>query len=513
MVEAWRPRFHVTPAGGKLMAPHGVVTYDGRLHVFFAHDQRFPAQNSRLRWGHASVVVTPAPDGHTPRLRSEWRFHPDVLVPNHDYDRDGCLSGSAIRDDDGTVRLVYTGIVAPQGEGRRVHNSTPAEDPASAHFSADWCDTSVNMVALFDTSGRHGGWCRPSSHNPLLDGAASPDGACGPFVFRDPDSPFGGWRMVLGSVQEPSLTLYHSDNLPSWTVDGPLTLDTTDAVEGDTFDIVPEATSWEYPNLLRMRDCATGEDKDVLVVSMRGVSPNAHHFASSAQCVYWVGRLEGTTFHVERGCSELDLGHEFYAARLAPMAGDDTAVDDAIMIAWAGLPGADDQPTADDGWVHCLTMPRRVCLCGGRLVQEFVTTSSAAADVASGVIDSAIIPETNVYGTVVGVRRDIPEPRHRSHLGLVSADGVHVDVDMMRNKAGDLLVRIDRTEQSYHDGPDVRGVMILSEAIENYRNHIGKPELLLSVDGSIMEAGVAGYTLTSRLFLNRGDHWAEETWS
>ena len=249
------------------------------------------------------------------------------------------------------------------------------------------------------------------------------------------------------------------------------------------------------------------------MVSMRGVSPNAHHFASSAQCVYWVGRLEGTTFHVERGSSELDLGHEFYAARLAPVTGDDAAVDDAIMIAWAGLPDADNQPTADDGWVHCLTMPRRVRLCGGRLVQEFVTTSSAAADVASGVIDSAIIPETNVYGTVVGVRRDIPEPRHRSHLGLVSADGVHVDVDMMRNKAGDLLVRIDRTGQSYHDGPDVRGVMILSEAIDNYRSHISKPELLLSVDGSIMEADVAGYTLTSRLFLNRGDHWAEETWS
>ncbi|MEJ4113370.1 glycoside hydrolase family 32 protein [Corynebacterium kroppenstedtii] len=526
IVESWRPRFHVTPAGGRILAPNGVVMDGGRLHVFFAHDQRFPVVNSRLRWGHASVAVTPGPQGRSSQLKSEWRFHPDVLVPNHEYDRDGCLAGSAVRDDDGTVRLVYTGIVAPTGKSRGLPDSPGAEDSPSVRFSAEWCNTSVNMAALFDTSGRHGGWCRPHSHNPLVAGVESPPGTCGPFVFRDPDSPVGGWRMIVGSEREPVAHLYRSDNLRSWTPEGPLKLDISAAVEGDTFDIAPDASTWEYPNLLRMRDCITGEEKDVLVVSMRGVEPRAHHFTSSAQCVYYVGRLEGTTFHVERGCSELDLGHEFYAARLTPVpaehepsgntnAGTDTdaVVDDAVLIAWAGLPEADDQPSADDGWIHCLTMPRRVRLCGGRLAQEFVTTASAAAAVASGAIDSGIIPETNVYGTVIGVRRDLPEPSGRLHLEVVSADGVHVDVDLMRNKAGDVLVRIDRNAQSYHDGPDVRGVMILSEAIENYRRHMGRSELLLSVDGSIMEVHVAGYTLTSRLFLARGDHWVEETWT
>ena len=54
MVEAWRPRFHVTPAGGKLMAPHGVVTYDGRLHVFL------PMTSAFRRKTHASAGGTPA---------------------------------------------------------------------------------------------------------------------------------------------------------------------------------------------------------------------------------------------------------------------------------------------------------------------------------------------------------------------------------------------------------------------------------------------------------------------
>ncbi len=46
-------------------------------------------------------------------------------------------------------------------------------------------------------------------------------------------------------------------------------------------------------------------------MSVDGQTP----YASSDQCGYVVGRLEGTTFHVERGFSELDYGHGFDSIR------------------------------------------------------------------------------------------------------------------------------------------------------------------------------------------------------
>ena len=87
------------------------------------------------------------------------------------------------------------------------------------------------------------------------------------------------------------------------------------------------------------------------------------HYASSDQCGYLVGRLDGTVFHVERGFSELDYGHQFYAPQLVEKDGE------AIMLGWMGLPAQDDTPTVEEGWVHTLTLPRRVWLEDGWLRQ------------------------------------------------------------------------------------------------------------------------------------------------
>ena len=72
-----------------------------------------------------------------------------------------------------------------------------------------------------------------------------------------------------------------------------------------------------------------------------------------------------------RGSARVDAGPDFYAPQ--------TFVDSSgrtIMVAWMGMPDHSGQPelavkhpTAANGWVHCLTVPRAVSLDGDALVQ------------------------------------------------------------------------------------------------------------------------------------------------
>lgn len=498
--ETWRPRFHIAPAHGRINDPNGLLLDGERFHVFYQTDPYFPEMDKRTGWGHASVAFTPEGSA-TPRLKGEWRYHPDALVPNHSYDRDGCYTGCAVRDDHNRIHLIYTGNVRDDGHGRR--------------------HPTQNLVDVGTLHGRHGGLFRRNPANPLIDGV--PAGYTGhvrdPHVTRDPATDGMGYRMVLGAQttdETPAVLLYTSPDLTRWTYRGPLTFDTTTAVAGDAPDIIPAGYMWECPNLIRMRDLATGEDLDVLIICPQGLEPRAHHYASSDQCGYIVGRLDGTTFHVTRGFTELDMGHEFYAPQVVgsrytsePGAPEHTKTValDAILVAWLGLPAADQQPTVEDGWVHVLSMPRRLRLVNGRLTQQFITTDDIAGDINQDVIFSGLMPADDVYGAAVIGRAELPARRSRARLSLTSEDGITIPIDLMRNRAGDLLIRVDRSQQTYHDGADVRGVMIWSAAIEDYREHCGNPELRVFADGSVLEISVAGYTLSSRVFLDRGDNW------
>jgi Beta-fructosidases (levanase/invertase) len=52
--------------------------------------------------------------------------------------------------------------------------------------------------------------------------------------------------------------------------------------------------------------------------------------------------------------------------------------DRVLMLAWMGLPAQDDHPTVEaEGWVHCLTVPRRLRLIDHVLHQELVVPEGA----------------------------------------------------------------------------------------------------------------------------------------
>lgn len=150
--------------------------------------------------------------------------------------------------------------------------------------------------------------------------------------------------MVLGAQtteESGAIAVYHSDDLKSWEFTGVLEFDVTNAQPGLSPDLVPRGYMWECPNLISMLDHSDGRTYDVLVYCPQGLAQQDEHYVSSDQCGYIVGRLEGSTFHVTRGFTELDYGFEFYAPQLL------STGDDAITIGWMGLPAQDDNPTVD----------------------------------------------------------------------------------------------------------------------------------------------------------------------
>lgn len=332
----YRPHFHVSPPSGRLNDPNGIFLDGDTLHVYYQHDPYFPHAAKQTGWGHAvGLVSSPQP----------WRHAPDALYPVREYDAHGCYSGGAVVDGE-DVWLFYTGNL--KRGGVRI--------------------PSQNRVRVVEAGGPEGGIYQRDEANPLIDGPA--EGFTG--HYRDPQitRDAQGWRMVLGaqaSDETGHVVLYRSTDLGVWSYQGPITFDVSRAELGLSPDLVPGGYMWECPNLVTLQDRATGEDKDVLVICPQGLEPvldDATHYASSDQCGYLVGRLEGTVFHVERGFSELDYGHQFYAPQLVEREGE------AIMLGWMGLPAQDETPTVAEGWVHTLTLPRRVWLEDGWLRQE-----------------------------------------------------------------------------------------------------------------------------------------------
>ncbi|MDN6099020.1 glycoside hydrolase family 32 protein [Corynebacterium flavescens] len=333
----YRPNFHLSPPQGRLNDPNGIFLEGDTLHTYYQHDPGFPHAPKRTGWGHATTSLSSA---------RPWTHHPDALYPDLPYDKDGCYSGGAALEE-GEVWLFYTGNL--KQEGRRI--------------------PSQNRVRALDPAGPEGGFYQRDPGNPLIPDA--PEGYTG--HFRDPHLSRieGGWRMVLGvqTQQEAgTVVLYHSPDLERWDLEGEMRFDLSAARPGLSPDLLPGGYMWECPNLLTLKDKATGKDKNVLIFCPQGLErrdiDGQTHYASSDQCGYIVGHLEGTVFHVERGFSELDYGHEFYAPQAVEVGNGE-----ALLLAWVGLPAQDEAPTLEQGWVHCLSLPRRVWLEGGRLRQ------------------------------------------------------------------------------------------------------------------------------------------------
>ena len=317
-----RPRYHLAPPVGRLNDPNGLVHLDGRWHAFYQYSPLHPEK--AVFWRHAVSEDL---------LR--WRDLGTALEPVRWYDRDGCYSGGALPLPGGGVEFYYTGNVRTRNGGREAYQ--------------------CRAVPAGDGSGR----LLPDPDNPLIPGP--PPGYTA--HFRDPQvlpAPEGGWMMLLGAQREDgtgAILRWDSADRRRWGFTGELRFDRPELRAPGFMD--------ECPQLVRLRDEETGEDRHVLIFCPQGLGPEGERFRNPHPCAYTVGVLKGCAFREATALEELDAGFEFYAPQVFAGTGERT-----VLMGWLGNAGEDDQPSLARGWVHQMTLPRELVLRGGRLFQR-----------------------------------------------------------------------------------------------------------------------------------------------
>ncbi len=309
---AWYPRYHIGPVCGLLNDPNGFSRLGGSWHLFY---QWCP-------WGAVHGMK------HWYRVFSEdlvhWENRGLAIRPDREFDNKGIYSGTALPCGD-SLSLYYTGN----------------------HRTERWERIPYTCYAK---TGAQGAVEKASA--PLF----APEKGYTEHQ-RDPKilKKDGFYYIVLGAQNESKqgrILVYRSEYPDrDWKFIGELRVPGYE----DFGDM------WECPSLERL-----GE-KDLLIfcpqhLLLPGRGNTVHHN------VCLVGRMDWDTltFLPEGPYQILDYGFEFYAAQCA--AESDPAPDELTLIAWMGLPDAA-YPSDEEEWSGCLTLPRKLALRGGQLMQ------------------------------------------------------------------------------------------------------------------------------------------------
>lgn len=302
----WRQRLHLEPPKGWLNDPNGLCFYNGNYHIYFQYDPFSADGAGKKCWGHYK-----SPD------MLNWEFTGTVLTPDIYEDKDGVYSGSAIIKD-GIMHLFYTGNVKKDGNYDYILNGRGA-----------------NVIHVTSVDGHN-----MSAKEVILKNNDYPE-FCSCHV-RDPKLWYenGIYYMVLGArtkENEGCILFYSSSDLEEWKFSG-------------EYSIPDFGYMWECP------DCFTMDNQRYISISPQGLE----HEEFKNQNVYSSGYLTEGKF------IEWDYGFDFYAPQTF-----ETPDNRRILIGWFGIGDIDyENPTAELGWQHCLTIPREIKrLKDGTLVQ------------------------------------------------------------------------------------------------------------------------------------------------
>ncbi|POP46408.1 glycosyl hydrolase family 32 [Superficieibacter electus] len=315
------PRWHLAPVTGLMNDPNGFIHFAGRYHLFYQWNP-FGCQHKHKCWGHWSSADL-----------LHWQHEPLALMPDEDYDRDGCYSGSAI-DDGGKLTLCYTGNVK----------------------FADGSRTAWQCLAVQNDAG---GFTKLGPVVPL------PQGYTGhvrdPKVWRHE----GRWYMVLGAQDQAlrgKVLLLQSDDLRHWTLVG--------EIAGSGLGGLEEAGyMWECPDLFTL------DEATFLLCCPQGVKAQATRFLNTYPSAYLSGEFHYDPASFQHGpLHELDTGFEFYAPQTTL-----TADGRRLLVGWMGVPDGEEmrQPTIAFGWLHQMTCVRELSARRGKLYQQPVSELQA----------------------------------------------------------------------------------------------------------------------------------------
>ena len=306
---------HLMPPVGWLNDPNGLCWYKGKYHVFFQYAP-FDVEGGLKFWGH-----------YTSEDMIDWKYEGTALYPDSSYDCHGVYSGSALVDD-GKLHLFFTGNVKIDGdydyinEGRET-STLHVESEDGIHFS------NKEEVISF-------------SEYPEEFTCHIRD----PKVWKEN----GKYFMVLGGRlkgDKGAVLVYESGDLKEWKL---LRTITTPEVFG---------YMWECPDYFEL------DGEKILSVSPQGLTREEFRFQNIYQSGYFILKEDGSVD--VKDFREWGMGFDFYA----PQTFTDVQ-GRRILIGWMGMPDADEEyvnKTIEEGWQHCLTVPRELKLKDGKILQ------------------------------------------------------------------------------------------------------------------------------------------------
>lgn len=307
----FRQTFHIQPETGLLNDPNGLIYHNGKYYV--SH-QWFPlgAVHGLKYWFNytSDDLVTFEPQGA-------------VLKPDTYYDSHGVYSGSAF-EHEGDLYYIYTG-------NRR---------------DDQWERYASQMIAKVENDGTITKFDKPVI-------ASQPEGYTS--HFRDPKvfELNGEYYAIIGAQtndEQGRCLIYKTKDkqLKQWSFCGELET-----------NLKNFGYMWECPDYFNLNS------KDIILFSPQGIEAQGNQFRNIYQSGYLIGDIDFDTLSFEHGdFIELDNGFDFYAPQ--------TFLDEngnRILIGWMGLPEIN-YPTDDEGWAHCLTIPRVLTIEDNQLRQR-----------------------------------------------------------------------------------------------------------------------------------------------
>ncbi len=307
MQSQYMTKFHITGEEGWINDPNGLIKFNGRYHAFY---QSYPADVNwgPIIWGHA------VSDDLT-----HWEHLPNALYPDRKYDRDGCFSGSAI-EHDGCLYLMYTGYSINGGGSniRQVQCLAKSRDGISFE--------KLGVVISDDDL--------PEEYNKA--------------DFRDPKvwRENGKFYAIIAARRKHGrgrLLVYSSDDLLSWNFE-------FDVFGSDCAGIMLECPDYK-------------PESGLLIYSEQFAPTEGSKHLNLHTTRYAVGKLDYKNKRfVGSGCGDIcDYGFDFYAPQ--------TFSGENIMIAWMDMWDRS-HPSSSYGFSGMLTVPRRLSVENGRLIQQ-----------------------------------------------------------------------------------------------------------------------------------------------
>lgn len=320
--ERYRPKYHLSPPVGWMNDPNGFVQYQQQYHVFYQY-YPYDTKWGPMHWGHA-----------VSKDLLHWRREAIALCPDKPYDDElGCFSGSAL-EKDGELYIMYTGVS---------HNQQ-----------------TQNIAIL-----KEDGTFRKYAGNPVIDERNLPQD----FLIQNSRDPNmieinGIYYVVIGSRRKDdgsALLLFKSSDLLHWEyVNVIYTLK------------LPNKGIMECPNILRI------DDQDVIIYSPQFENTEGEKANKNIHSVkYVIGKMDYQKglFTSHDAPRELDLGFDFYATQT--MKNEKGQV---LLMAWANMWDRT-YPSARDGWVGALSLPRVLSIRHDSLIQTPIDMSSIIKEV------------------------------------------------------------------------------------------------------------------------------------